>query len=293
MKNNGALDMILTRQSNPFGENISELYFAQAQSALSISSTPNLLSIDQATEARIEWTKYLAVNDQLIHIFWQVKNPSGLAYVFHQYSLDGGATFERLTSIQRFSETINAIDAYLDYKGQPNLVLVDGTSEGNLILRHQVFEEFSWKLIEEIDIASNAKLYLREISAAVAPDGQLGVLVSDGINPEGFETDTNILLFLRRLPSEVVTLGPVDVETLTELNPTPAATAATVETLPSEPTPEPFSLSKETLRLPPRMSPFGLDPLIWSVLIGGGISIVFIVFSLVRQINAPRTKKDR
>jgi hypothetical protein len=274
--------ILFGHQESPFIPNVSNIVYTRLLPNGTISEVSDDLHDAREEDELVVWYKVLSDKFSGISLLWQTQSAFGPTYVWHQYSKDGGLTFNNLPSLQRFSETSGAVDANLDPAGIIHLMLVDQTTDNELLIRNQVFEDELWKIVEETRLYSPQKIHLKSMSAVHSPNGFMGgILIGENIQEDSENQD--LVLFIRRFPTILVeATEESDLELATSTSvPTEIPTPTIVLTPQPSETPTPAPRVESLVNSAPPPPSDLVDPMVSSIVAGVVISIAIILLIVV------------
>jgi hypothetical protein len=278
----GKLHMLWTRYALPPNDSVLSLHYSR--------SNDNGLTWEDQTEitaSSVVSSEIVAIGDRIVHIIWQ--DESGT--LWHQISLDGGLSWARPLRVSNLAHS-GVFDVATDGAGRLHLLSiaestdVAGSSRDPVpfSLNHWIWIGDRWEPGEglEIDTVNS----VRGFSGAVAPDGNLGLVLAAGLsgsNEEEFPSG----VFFSEHRLELPEVAPTPLPTLTPTpspTPSPAATAAPIATptavFPTE------ADSGSQLPIPLESN----DPLAGSLLgiIPAGLVVLIVFFVGLRMLRRDR-----
>jgi hypothetical protein len=207
----GTLHAIFERYSLPGGRGSLGLYYSRSEDGGDTWSNANLVSESSLADSQI-----FSIGSQVLHRLWQ---EAGSGAVWHNYSTDNGARWSRAERIPALSGISGTPGAVIDRSGRLHVFAAVEQTGGDLVLQHWTREGAVWRAQESFSLGSSTTQLVTGISAAIDPQGQLGLLV----HSSALEADT-------RLPLEKLTFSQRTIQ-IGEAPPLP--------TLSPEPTPTP------------------------------------------------------
>ncbi|UCF29462.1 MAG: exo-alpha-sialidase, partial [Chloroflexota bacterium] len=224
---NGDLHIIWTRYSLPSGEGPLELYYAKSQDDGETWSSPQLV-----VEGPVVWSQIIGVGERTVQRVWQQKSSSG-STLWHEQSIDGGETWERIAPVSIFGEILGNPSLSSDIAGRLHLLLVIRSGIDSYFLQHWVFDGQSWTAETSNNFQFSPETEIRSVSSDISDDGLLAVALLNsnlGVRENGeyqlsytdLELDVpkseSITTTASEIPAEVI---PTQIPTVQATEPAP------------------------------------------------------------------------
>jgi len=225
---NGDLHIVWTRYSLPSGEGPQELYYSFSKDAGSSWSEPTLV-----VDGPVVWSDIIGTGSNTVQRVWQQKGSSG-STLWHEQSIDGGETWERISPVSVFGEIVGNPSLSSDEAGQLHLLLVVRSGLDTYGLQHWVYDSLSWSAEPRYDLQFSPVTEIRSIGSDFSENGNLGVaLLNSDLSLDGGQIYQMIFTNHAVEVPEVETI-PVVQSTPTPLStPTPKLTLAKTEAAPT------------------------------------------------------------
>jgi hypothetical protein len=132
--------------------------------------------IQEITEQIVSWSRIVYLSDETLHLFWQEKSGLG-STIFHQFSRDGGTTWEGLESVSNLPDESMRASLATTPEGRIHLVQ-SSRGDGKLIVQALTWEDSRWttQTGREVEIKDASVEY--GLSVAVSSEGAQHVLFS-------------------------------------------------------------------------------------------------------------------
>ena len=269
--------VLLKRYTSPFDGLASMIFGGEAGSITRAFSGLEDLSSVNGTPSDVHWAKDLAGAGQTIHRAWLERGATGNR-LWHQYSLDEGATWIPQDTVLTPNGEITGQDMAADRAGRPHL-FVATVDRAEWSLSHSYFGGNNWQPMALI--ASGRSPY-GEISASGSSGEHIGVLFTEH-STAADGSQTTALLFTRStieqsgnqaLPAETGSETQAPISTGGENSTDPGSQAATTPQF-SDP-----DSGQSTI--------LGLPPAIAGQVIGGVIAAVMVGGVLIWSVVLPR-----
>ena len=222
------LHILWTRYSLPSGEGPLELYYANSSDGGDTWSDSSLV-----VEGPVVWSDIAGIGASTIQRVWQQKGSSG-STLWHEQSLDGGETWERISPVSVFGEIIGNPSLSIDEAGHLHLLLVVRSSVDTYALQHWVYDGQNWSAEIKYDLQFSPITEIRSIGSDFSDSGNLGVvLLNSDFSVDGSQIYQ--LIFTNQEvevtgiePTQTVQARPTQVST-----PTPIPTAVKTQPAPT------------------------------------------------------------
>jgi hypothetical protein len=226
------LHVLWTRYSNPAGPGSLGLYYSRSDDGGQTWS-----SAEQVIEEAVVWSEIVGIGNRIIHRIWQEQSGGGTT-LWHEQSLDNGATWARISPVSIFGEIVQAPSLTWDSSGRLHLLQVISRTEDNLVLQHWIWDGERWNTDRNLELDHETTGTVSNLVAALSPQGTLGVLLAGETEDVTTGTKLYSLLSLNRMveapagvtlpepaPEAVPTLAPTSTSTAAATTPEPSATA--------------------------------------------------------------------
>ena len=217
---NGELHIVWTRYSLPSGEGPMELYYARSRDAGTSWSDPELV-----VDGPVVWSDIVGTGANTVQRVWQQKGSSG-STLWHEQSIDGGETWERIAPVSVFGEIVGNPSLSSDQAGQLHLLLVVRSGIDTYGLQHWVYDGLSWSAEPRYDLQFSPVTEIRSIGSDFSENGNLGVVLLDS----DFSLDGGQIyqMIFTKYAIEVPEIEPT---TVVQITPTPLSTLTPAATI--------------------------------------------------------------
>jgi hypothetical protein len=218
------MHVLWTRYSLPNGEGPLALLYSRSEDGGTTWSPPQTV-----VEKAVGWSEIAAIGQNTVQRVWQ-EGGSGSSTLWHEQSLDGGVTWQRIAPVSVFGDTSGLPSLTWDSTGQLQLFQVVKNGLNQYVMQHWRFDGTRWSAERSLNLNFSLPTTVLSNASAITESGDLGVLFSI---ESGDTVNKNIqdeLLFADRVLDEslasatpenppqttaTVEAEPTDVETLT------------------------------------------------------------------------------
>lgn len=278
----GSINVIWGKESYPADSNLLGLYSSQSRDQGSNWSSPELVA-----EGEITGLQFTGTANYTLHRIWQAVDVSARLVNWHQYSINGGATWSQPTSITDPEDYVATPVVTTDTAGRLYLFQPIQISPQMTGITYRLWDTEQWQVGDRIVFSNPEDFTPDSLAAAISPSGNL-MLVYLGQATDSTTGSTNYSLSFVSQTIEIPaitqtpkpTLGVEETQTPT-LVPTDNTFVGQVPT--EEQTPSQTDI--DTTPPPPTGSP------ITDIILGGGLTalVVVVVFSF-RLITLSKRK---
>jgi hypothetical protein len=211
------------------------LYYASSKDEGNSWTEPALV-----VDGPVVWSAIVSTDSNTIQRVWQQRGSSG-STLWHEQSVDGGITWERVAPVSVFGEIVANPSLSADRAGRLHLLLVVRSGVDTYGLQHWVYDGLSWSAQARMDMQFSPVTEIRSISSDYSESENLDVVL---LNSD-FQIDSG-QIYQMIYTNHAVEVPEIQQTAVVDTTPTPLATAtpaptqATTEIAPtSEATGEP------------------------------------------------------
>jgi hypothetical protein len=164
----GNLHAVFERYSQPGGSGSLGLYYSRSEDGGETWNAPALVS-----ESPLKWSHIYSDGAQTLHRLWQ---ESGSGAVWHAYSTNSGIRWSRAELLPALSRSSATASAAIDRGGLLHVFGSVQQTGGELVMQHWTRAGASWRAQESFQLAASSNQQVYGVSAAISPDGQLGLV---------------------------------------------------------------------------------------------------------------------
>jgi hypothetical protein len=276
MTGNEHLHLIWTRYSLPSGEGPLELYYASSENGGLTWTTPQLV-----VEAPIVWSQIAASGEETVQRVWQQENTSG-STLWHEQSVDGGVTWERVAPVSVFGETVGKPSLSLDKSGRLLLLLVVRSGIDTFILQHWVYDGQSWSAEPNMDLQFSPDTEINSIVSEFSPIGNLDVILfNNDITQDGNE------YYQLFFTNQAIDVPEAEAPTIVHITPSQETTSTTLPIIQAAtPSPSPPVSTETPVPFPVEPENRGISD--WIVIAGPvavGLIVILLIILVMRWIR--------
>jgi hypothetical protein len=270
----GSLHVVWNREPLPGIDSPNTLYYSQSRDSGATWSEAVAVSENSG-----EWNSITITDSGSLHRLWMSEN--GLeTSIQHDYSVDGGTTWNPDQNLAKFGEKPVAAAVSLDKGGELHLVNISNLVSGAQILHPMTWTGSAWSEGEGLELDGSENNLVSEVAAAISPSDELSVLYTGVQNTESGEVESNQLYFSQIALDLIASDATPGV---TGATPEPQTTQKPVDTVIVEQTPTPLSATPTpTVDLGPISQTGGgngnspLSNPNAGLILGGGLSAIIV-----------------
>ncbi len=277
----GKVYALWTRFSLPDGPGSLALYYARSVDGGQTWSEP-----EEVVEGPILWGEIIGMGDRLVHRIWREAIESR-GVLKHQVSLDSGLTWSTSQNITNLGRPDEPFALTVDIGGRLHIVQASEAQEQKFTLQHWLWDGESWRNEDILELDETIISLPRELGAAIAPDGRLGVLVNSQVRTQEMTVPEIGLAFTWRIISLPEAL-PTPLPTLT---PTPQPSPTPTQTPAPSPTPTISFAQGPGTPPPPSSNPLDLSGELVGPVIGGIAAGLLIFLAAVAGLALRRYRR--
>jgi len=273
---NGHLHQIWTRYSLPSGEGPLELYYSKSEDEGLTWATPQMV-----VAGPVVWSQMLAPENDTVQRLWQQDSSSG-STLWHEQSIDSGATWERIAPVSIFGEIVGDPSISSDEAGRLHLILVVRSGIEAYFLQHWIYDGQSWTSEPNLHFQFSSETEIGSIISDFSEDWNLDVVLVDrDFTLEGNE-QYHLLFTYQALEDPELAANQV-----IHLTPTQDSVPATIPTIQvPEPSPTAIEITETPIDFP--IEPGNLGNSDWVVIVGSvavGLIALVVIVLVVRRIR--------
>jgi hypothetical protein len=236
---NGGMQLLWTRYTLRAGQaEPLALAYARSQDGGDTWSSP-----ETVVESPVNWSFITGAGSQTVHRFWQELTAGQTTTLWHERSLDSGASWERIAPISVFGQAVGSPRLAWDRAGKLHLLQVVSQGTGRYVLHHWIWDGERWGGSGSLDLNVDADTSIADMAVAISPQGNLAVVLSGQTENQNLATREEQLFFTSRsvelpeglptpippvLVTPVVTEGQVTVEPTASPTSTPTPDLAAI-----------------------------------------------------------------
>ncbi len=272
----GDLHIVWTRYSLPTGVGPLGMYYAQSSDAGLTWSEPSLV-----VEGPVVWSDIVGIGSDTVQRVWQQRGSSG-STLWHEQSMDGGQTWERIAPVSVFGEIVANPSLSADLAGHLHLILVVRSGVDTYGLQHWVFDGLSWSAEPRYDLQFSPVTEIRSIESDFSDFGNLDVvLLNSDLSIDGGQI-YQMIFTNHTVEAPEIAPTPVQQATPTQIS-TPTALPTIV---PTEPAPTSESSNESPIEFTDNQGNSGASTWIGIIApVAIGLLVVIVVALIVRWIR--------
>jgi hypothetical protein len=172
-------------------------------------SEPELIA-----ENPVYWSYIVGYGENSVHRLWQ-ERAGGRSTLWHERSLDGGSTWERIAPVSIFGETIADPSLAIDRAGNLHLIQIVSRGISSTVLQHWIWDGERWGGSDNLNLELEEETVIGDLASFVSPQGNLAVILAAGVEDQDQSTQEEIFFTARsvELPNGLLTPLPPAVET--------------------------------------------------------------------------------
>lgn len=274
---NGDLHIVWTRYSLPSGEGPMELYYARSSDAGTTWSDPTLV-----VDGPVVWRDIIGTGANSVQRVWQQKGSSG-STLWHEQSVDGGETWERVAPLSVFGEIVGNPSLSSDQTGQLHLLLVVRSGIDTYGLQHWVYDGLSWSAEPRYDLQFSPVTEIRAIGSDFSDNGNLGVaLLNSDFSIDGGQ------IYQMIFTNHAIEVPENEPTPVVQTTPTPVSTPTPVPTVVNfEPTPTSETINETPVQFTEEPENSGNSTWIGIIApIAIGLIVMIVIVIIVRWIRS-------
>lgn len=225
---NGQLHLLWTQYSLPGSTGPLALYYARSDDEGFRWSQAELV-----TENPVVWSQIISVNEKTVHRVWQ-EISNNRTTLWHEWSLDGGITWERISPASIFGDTVGEPALAGDRAGRLHLSQIVSRGANNFILQTWLWDGSNWHADQSLDLSGLISAGLGSMVSTVSTDDNIGIAFASKLVNSASGLQENSIFFTSRL----LEMPAIEPGSLPAVAPTPVPPVVTA-TLPPQPTPTP------------------------------------------------------
>ena len=281
---NGERHMLWKQQSFPGDTDSQVLFYTHysdsASSEQHLGLSKGWSALQQVDEGQIFWSRLIALTDGGLYRLWFNRAAQNNS-IYQQYSGDEGSSWMPANILGDFSDTIDALNSYVDLTGQFHLVqAINNSQQEQLRYWSGAGERLVQK--DETSLASvDPQASIVAMAAAINPSGRLQVMF--GVNGKNQADETfSYLVGLHRTIEQAATVEATASATTQPQSPTPSTDVIAPQVTSTEvpPTPQPTAIT-DLADLPVSSSgplPGNLTgTVIFSAVVAGGLLVILLL----------------
>ena len=165
---NGSVNLVWARKSFPEAGQLLALYTSQSGDQGSTWSIPNVVAEGDLTRSQIT-----GIHSSSLHRIWQAVDISTRLVNWHQYSLDGGATWSLPTSITDPEDYVGSPIVTTDTAGRLYLFQPIQVSPQMTGITYRLWDTDRWLVEDRIIFGDTNSFIPGSLAAAISPSGRL------------------------------------------------------------------------------------------------------------------------
>lgn len=273
---NGHLHLIWTRYSLPSGEGPLELYYSKSEDEGLTWTTPQMV-----VAGPVVWSQMLSPENDTVQRLWQQDSSSG-STLWHEQSIDSGATWERIAPVSIFGEIVGDPSISSDEAGRLHLILLVRSGIDAYFLQHWIYDGQSWTSEPNLHFQFSSETEIGSIISDFSEDWNLDVVLVDrDFTLEGNE-QYHLLFTYQALEDPELAANQV-----IQITPTQDSVPGTIPRIQApEPSPTAIEITETPIDFP--IEPGNLGNSDWVVIVGSvavGLIALVVIVLVVRRIR--------